>query len=382
MSNTLGVYDPIFYAQEALIWLKKNLGMAGRVHRGYDKMPQEKGSVISIASPSTFTASAVNTSTGGTTQNITTGSVNITLDQWFEAKFALTEKELSYTQEKIIQDHIGPAAYALGDNIDQALFALYKKIPWMAAAVPSDVASFLAARKILFDNNVPLDGVNVHAAIGSTAEAALLALQAFTQYQGAGENAVRDMEAGSLGRKFGVEIFPSQNVPTHVHGTMSDVAGVASGTAGDTTITITALGANGNTMQIGDSFVIAGNTQRYVATTIGTVASPGTITGMGIYPALAATCSAAVVTISASATTSVQNLFFHKNAFALAMAPLTTLGNQLGARIASVVDPVSGLTVRSRLFYDGDKNTVKVALDVLYGVQVLNPNLACRAGVA
>ena len=58
MSNTLSVYDPLFYAQEALIQLEKALGMAGRVYRGYDKNPQQKGSVISITKPGTFTALA------------------------------------------------------------------------------------------------------------------------------------------------------------------------------------------------------------------------------------------------------------------------------------------------------------------------------------
>ena len=64
MSNTLGNYDPIFYAQEALIALNKALGMAGRVHRGYDPNPQQKGSVINITRPSVFEATEVNTGTG------------------------------------------------------------------------------------------------------------------------------------------------------------------------------------------------------------------------------------------------------------------------------------------------------------------------------
>ena len=381
MSNTLGIYDPIFYAQEALIHLHKALGLAGRVHRGYDETPRMVGSTISIGKPSTFTASAVNTSTGGTTQNVTTESVNVTLDQWYEVKFALTEKELSFAKEKIVLDHIAPAAYAIADNIDQALAALYKKVPWMAPAVISDVASFLAARKILFDNGAPMNDGNLHCMLGSTAEAALLALQAFSQVSGAGDQAMQTLLRGSLGVKFGVETFANQNTPSHTTGTKSDVAGVASGTAGATTLTITSLGTAGNTMAIGDSFVIAGDTQRYVATTLGTVVSPGTITAMGIYPALKTTCSAAVVTLCASATTSVQNLMFHKNFAALAMAPLTEIGNQLGAKIATVIDPVTGLTLRSRMFYEGNTNTIKVAIDALYGVQILDPNLAVRAGV-
>jgi hypothetical protein len=381
MSNTLGVYDPIFYAQEALIQLRKALGMASRIHRGYDKVPQQKGSVISIPKPSTFTASAVNTSTGGTTQNITTDTVNITLDQWYEVKFALTEKELSATGERIITDHVAPAAYALADNIDQAISGMYKYVPWTASAVISDVASFLAARKILFDNNVPMNDGNLHCMLGSTAEAALLALQAFSQIQGAGDMAKETLLRGTLGVKFGVETFANQNTPSHTSGAHADTAGVCSGTIGATTLTVTSL-TTGQAVKAGDNFSIAGDTQKYVFTADGTATSPGTLAAIGIYPALKTSPSAAVVTLNATATTAVQNLMFHRNFAALAMAPLSEIGSSLGARIATVTDPITGLSLRSRLFYDGDKNTIKVALDVLYGVKILDGNLAVRAGVA
>ncbi len=133
MGNTLGNYDPLFYAQEALISLNKALGMAGRVHRGYDPNPQQKGSVINITRPSVFEATEVNTTTGGTTQELAPENVSITLDTWKEVKFGLTDKELSFTKEKIITDHITPAAYALADAIDLSLVGLYKKIPWKEA---------------------------------------------------------------------------------------------------------------------------------------------------------------------------------------------------------------------------------------------------------
>src|SRR4051812_29511911 len=115
MSNELSVYDPLFYSQEAIIQLHKALGMAARVHRGYDKSPQQKGSTISISRPSTFTAKAAPQSA----QDIDAGEVQIVLDQWYEVKFKLTDKELTYTTDKIITDHIGPAAYAIADKIDQ-----------------------------------------------------------------------------------------------------------------------------------------------------------------------------------------------------------------------------------------------------------------------
>lgn len=378
MSNDLGLYDPLFYAQEAMILLQKNLGLAGRVHRGYDKEPQAKGSTIQIRRPSTFVATDVNPATGGTTQNLNPEEVSITLNQWKEVKFGLSERELSATQETIIEEHIAPATYAVADAIDQAIAALYKKVPWVAATI-ADVATILSARKVLVDNGVPLKGPNIHCMLGSTAEAALLGLQAFTQYQGAGEEAVQTMLSASLGRKFGVEFFTSQNTPSFTSGTHADTAGVCSGTAGAETLTITGL-TTGQTVVAGDSFSIAGDAQRYVFTENKTVASPGTITSVGIFPALKTSPSAAVVTLNASGVTSVQNLMFHRNFAALAMAPLTEIGNKLGARIATVVDPSSGLTIRSRLFYDADKNTAKVSLDALFGVAILDPNLAVRAG--
>ena len=33
-TNVLGIYDPLFYANEGLIALHEALGMAARVHRG------------------------------------------------------------------------------------------------------------------------------------------------------------------------------------------------------------------------------------------------------------------------------------------------------------------------------------------------------------
>ena len=48
----------------------------------------------------------------------------------------------------------------------------------------------------------------------------------------------------------------------------------------------------------------------------------------------------------------------------------------MGARIETVVDEESGLAIRARMFYVGDQSKVYVALDILYGMRVLNPNMA------
>jgi hypothetical protein len=374
MSNVLSVYDPLFYAQEALIQLEKALGMAGRVHRGYDKSPQQKGSIIEIRRPSTFTAQDAPSAA----QGIAAGAVAITLDQWKEVKIALTDKELSATGNVIIEEHIKPAAYAIADNIDQALTSLYKDIGWYVVnGSPVAVSDFTAARLQLFTNQAPMGDDNLHLMLSGTQESESLNLTAFSQWQGAGQAAVDTQMRGSLGRKFGMEIFANQNVKTHTSGVSADATGAltANAAAGATTIAFDSITTAG-TVVAGDSFTLTGDSQRYVFTAPYT-ASSGAIPAASIFPALkVAHVIGDVITITLQS--GEQGLAFHRNAFALAMAPLSDLGNQLGAKIATVTDPVTGLSLRSRLFYIGDSSQVVVAIDALYGIKTLDPNLACR----
>ncbi len=376
MPNTLSVYDPLFYAQEAIIQLEKALGMSGRVHRGYDKSPQQKGSTIQISRPSTFTAQDAPSSD----QGISAGAVSIILDKWKEVKFSLTDKELTFTGEKIITDHIRPAAYALADNIDQALTNLYKFVPWYKVnSSPCAVADITGVQKTMFNNNVPEDENMKHLMLSGTQREEFLNLAAFAQHQGAGDTGVESQRRGTLGMKYGFEIFANQNVQTHTAGVAADATGALVGdhVAGGETIAFDAVTAAG-TFKAGDSFVIAGNSQRYVFTAATVTADGGgAVTATGIYPALVQNyADNSVITIIVQSGD--QGLAFHRNAFALAMAPLSEMGNELGAKIATVTDPVSGLSIRSRVFYVGDSSVVKVALDVLYGVKTLDGNLACR----
>jgi len=354
--------------------------MAGRVHRGYDPNPQQKGSVINITRPSVFEATEVNTSTGGTTQELTPENVSIKLDTWKEVKFGLTDKELTFTKEKIITDHITPAAYALADAIDLSLVGLYKKIPWKEAISSTPVVTDITGvRKALFNNKVPMN--DLHFMVDGSVEAGLLALSAFATADGSGQAGIDTQLRGSLGTRYGFEFFANQNTPAHLSGTMADTAGALNADAdkGATSIVIKSLTDN-QTLKIGDIIKITGDAQQYVVTGDKTISGATTV---AIYPALAKKGLAdAVVTVilpSGTGATKNQCLAFHRHAFALAMAPLSDMGGRLGAQIATVADPVTNLSIRSRLWYEGNTSTVKVALDALWGVQVLNPNLAVRA---
>jgi len=380
MGNSLGYYQPYFYANEALIQLEKALGMGIRVHRGFDEERRafNKGEYINIRKPSTFTAD----NAPSTAQDLKTGSVQIQLAYWREVKFKLTDKELALSEETLIAEHIAPAAYALAYDVDTKLAALYKDIPWYV-----DLNSTIAINditnvyQVLFDNGVPMGNPNnLHYMMGGALQNGFQQLTAFNQYQGAGPTGVNTQLSGSLGIKFGMECFGNQNVQSHTAGTCADATGAINNSPGGYAAGATEIAINGVTdggdWKVGDSFVIAGNTQRYAVTEAVTfTGGAGTVK---FTPALvAAAAHGAVVTGRVDSHTA--NMAFHRNAFALATAPLSTMGNELGAKIATVYNEKNGLSLRSRIYYVGNSSEVHVSLDILYGVKTLDPNLACRA---
>ncbi len=264
MGNTFNAFDPLFYAQEALILLEKALGLAGRVHRGYSKDPQQKGSTIEIRKPSTFTAQDAPSNA----QDIDAPKLSIVLNKWKEVKFTLTDKEINATGEDIIEEHIRPAAYAIANQIDMDLADLYRMVPWYVdAQANADLKDVTLPRQILFDNGVPMDPTMLHFMIDGALEAGFLTLTAFSQFQGAGLEGVAAQQTGSLGRKFGINIFANQNTPSHVKGTCDDPAlKITDNPAakGATSISLAAVDATvTGTLVPGDVLEIAGHTQKY-----------------------------------------------------------------------------------------------------------------------
>lgn len=369
-------WNPYFYAQEALIALENALGLARTVHRGYDKAPQQRGDTIKIRIPGVFSAQSAPSSA----QDIVPDEVAVTLDKWYEVKFALTDKELSETGQVMIDDHIRPAAYALANQIDTDLAAEYANVPWEEAAeATAAVSDIVNCRKILLDQGVPMDDGQLFAMVSPTIESELLQQAAFAQWSGAGQAGVQTQLSGSFGRRYGFEFYANQNAPTHTAGAL--VPGTqlqlnADVTAGDTsTVFKDSGGSLTGTVKAGDTFVIAGHSQRYAITADATAAS--NLVNVAFTPK-AATGYSASDNVTITQNSGQQSLFYHRNLMALAMAPLSDVGSQLGAKIATVADPKTNLALRSRMYYIGNSSVVHVALDVLYGVQMLQNNRAVR----
>jgi hypothetical protein len=76
--------------------------------------------------------------------------------------------------------------------------------------------------------------------------------------------------------------------------------------------------------------------------------------------------------------TKYDNVAFHRAAFALAMAPLPEIARRMGAQVSSVLDPTTGLSLRATMWYEGLDAKVYVRLDALWGVKLLDQDMAVR----
>jgi hypothetical protein len=283
--------------------------------------------------------------------------------------------------------------------VDTQLASLYTDIPWLVGvdSTPNAVTDITIPRKQLVENagaQVNMDDGKIHMAVTPNFEQALLGATHFHSATLVGGTENQDaLMKGHLGTRFGIEFFRSHNIQTHTSGTAvggGDVSGLtlsAEVSQGASTIGIS-NGTGTETLVAGDSFVIAGNTQRYVVTATNTAGS-GTYTNVSIFPSAVVTYSSgAALTFSTASTTTntnqdnsdsfYANMLFHENAFGLVVVPLPEIGDGTGARMSTVTDDQTGLSIRSRMAYDDDTAKVKVTLDILYGVKTLEPNLAVR----
>ena len=385
MANALGNYNEIFFAQTALPFLVKNLGMAPRVYMVNSNVPSLQGDTVRLRRPSSFTAAGAPSST---MTDVTPEAITLTLDTWQYVAFSLTDKELALSAPQLIRDHIAPMAYALADKVDADLFALYKDIPYRfgtEGTVISSLTSIALVRKKMNDLKIPDDFGARHFAIGTTEEATLLPLTGMSQNAGATDSSTQALLKGSLGTKFNLEMFCTQNVPSQTHGTLS-ISGMCiyiSATASTVqTVKIygDSLSANG-TIKVGDLISVSTSSNTYTVTS--TIVSVDVINSVSfsIYPSIAgADIGASAWIVGNNITTGVyaNNLAFHRNAFGVCFAPLSTLGADMGARIYTVTDPFTGISLRATMYYVGDDSAVHVRLDVLYGVKTLHPELAVR----
>lgn len=376
MANDPSVYIPKLIAKTLPV-LRENAQTARLVNTGYSLSPQEKGSSVTIPKSVAITAgNATPSNTPPSVTDVTPTSVSITLDQWKDADFHLTDQELTRIQadDDFIPMQLAECVKALVNTIDSAVLGQYVDVyeyAGTAGTTPfaSNVTAWTTgARARLNANLAPLSQRAVM--LDVDAEANAIGLQAFQDQSWRGDGA--GIIEAQIGRKLGADWFMNQNIPTHTRGTLtgSPLINDASVSVGQATVDMDAGSLTG-TVVAGDVFTVAGDTQTYTVTA-GQTASGNALTAVAFSPAAkVAWADNAAVTFVAS---HVANLAFHRDAFGLAFAPLPVEdGNP---NMAYITDPVTGISLRLEKVREW-KQTV-FNLDVLYGVECIRPELACR----
>jgi hypothetical protein len=343
------------------------------VNRGYETIAGEKGSTVDVPIPSAITAVAVSPSyVPPDDTGVVPTKISIALDQWWEAPFFMSDKDMLEAMNGTIPMQASEAIKSIANKIDTLLIAKAESVGYNAVGVAgvtpfaNDLSEFLDADALLNDSLAPPD--NRYMAINSRAKAQAMGLRQFTDASFRGDTS--GIIRGEIGEKLGAFWFMDQNLPRHTSGTWTN-AGTTTGTnaAGQATVNLT--GGTGSILA-GDIITFSGSdTQTYVV-----------LTATGTAPTTAITVSPNLVTAKSSTeTVTVKathrlNFLFHRDGLALASRPFAGADPMGLGTYVSAVDPVSGLALR--LEVTRQHKRTRWSYDILCGVGAPRPQFITR----
>ncbi|NJB67503.1 hypothetical protein GGQ74_001143 [Desulfobaculum xiamenense] len=374
MANRLTDIIPQLLAQ-GLLALRGACVMPRLVNADYSTEAKQKGATIDVPVPSAIAAQAVSPgSTPPETADIGPTTVQIPLDQWFEAPFYMTDNDFLKVERGVIPMQASEAIKALAENVNSYLLALGRKFYGFhgtpgTTPFASNANDATAVRKILNRQLAPLTDRRI--VLDPDAEANALNLAAFQNVNQAGNSTVAI--DGTIGRRLGFDWAMDQQVPGFTASTVTAGALTANGAhaAGAKTVSL-AKATNAMTLKDGDILTFAGHDQTYVVTADVSLSVGNT--DVAIYPGLAqGLAGSEAVSVKAS---HVMNLAFHRDAIAFATRPLLDSAEGLGNIIQASVDPKSGLALR--LEVSREHKRTRFSYDILYGAAVVRRELGSR----
>lgn len=370
MANAMLTHSMI--AREALFLLSETLITSQLVYRDYTQEWADglkKGDTVTIRKPATFVADEFDGDI--TTQNITEGSTQLTLEKHFDVSFEVTSKERTLELDEFSYRVLRPAVLAISQAVNRYTLQQVLKIPYHnGAGFPTTIGELATALAVLDDNLVPMDGR--FGSLGAVSKAKLLGIPEFTNAnkRGDGGQALRMSELGEL---LGLDWYMDQMVLKHTAGTLEAGAPEVNGAVAEgATVMDVDGGAGTETVKAGDLFTVTGAPGQYVVTEDATAVG-GAITGMKFYPAAPVGGfgnDAAIEFVGSHEA----NLAGHPNAIALAVVPLAI--PQGAANAFYMAD--RGIGIRYVSDYDISKKKEIISLDVLAGADAIQKELAMR----
>jgi hypothetical protein len=299
--NDLDAWIPEVWAQESLMILEANMVAANLIHRDFENLIANFGDTVNTRLPAEFKMSRKGNNDDVSDQDANATNVAVKLDQHIHASFVIKDGEESKGFQALRDVYLEPAMLALAQGIDEVVLGQAYQFLTLDDGTPNVVGQLgvavtkqtvIAIREKMNNNKVSQQGR--HVVWTPESEADLLAVDLFVGANQVGDDGTALREA-SLGRKFGIQNWMSQNVadPSGAEvaatGAVNLVAGYAIGT---TLIVVDGFSA---AIQNGAWITIAGDDtpQRVEATTGGV-----TPTDITIFPGLVnAVIDDAVVTV-------------------------------------------------------------------------------------
>tara|TARA_S200002703_G_C3785658_1_gene242202 strand:+ start:52 stop:1296 length:1245 start_codon:yes stop_codon:yes gene_type:complete len=409
MANTTLTADVI--AKECLAILDNELGVINTFHKAHESEFSSKvngykiGDTLSIRRPADFT---VRSGATLSTQDVVEGKVALTIDQQKGVDWEFTSTDLTLKMSDLSERVIRPAMTNLineiaKDCMEQFYQGVYDWVGTPGQTINS-FTDFAKGPERLDFKSVPQGMRN--AALSPADHWGVVGSQTSLLNDRLVGSAYKN---GSLGNIGGLDTYMSQVMPTHTVGAYGGtplVNGASQNVTYDTaknswTQSLVTDGWTNDTtgiLKAGDVFTIDGvymvNTKTKAATSIlqqfvvtadadsGSTTGPATLT---ISPPIitsgphqtvdAAPADDAGINVVGTASTGyVQNLFYHKNAFACAMVPMEMPQAAYNGSRQTYKD----MSVRVIPIYDGTNDVSKWRLDVLYGRKLIDPRLATR----
>jgi hypothetical protein len=410
MANTTLTASVI--AKAAVAILDNELVMAKKVFRGYEEDINKKvngytvGDTLSIRKPTDY---EVRDGAIMDAQNVTEGKTTIVVDQRKGIDFKFTSQELTLNIKDLAERAIRPAMIKLANQVDVSMHSLYAKVPnWVGTPgnLINSFSDFALGPQRMDEGAVPQDGRT--GVLCPADHWALVGSQTNLYNDTINKPSYRK---GNTGMVAGVDLYMTQNVATHTTGSRSgsiliDLS-ITSSTISyadvkDTnvqTIHIDALGGATQTIKAGDVFTIDGvydvnpvtkaplsYLKMFTVTT--DAVGVGSECDLIISPAMIWTgafknvdvqgvtdLNNQPVTFVGSASTNYrQNMIFTEKAFALISVPLVSPPGAVDVGR----ETYKGTSVRVIPVYDGVSDESAWRLDILYGMNCIDPRQAVR----
>jgi hypothetical protein len=359
MSNSLGTLSAPIVALDCLQILKKRFPILTSVATDFSKDAVKYNQQVISRIVTPVSAADYSTSTGYTASGSTTTDVPVTINKHKHVSISFNDQELSSTARNLIEEQKEAAAYSLGRQISNDLWALVNPVNFSTNTnVNAATASAISRQTLLTGRqNLVLAGASLN-------RQGIVSAQAF--------NALAA----------DVNIFAKLYTDADID--FED--GTIQGYAGFKKITEFAE------MPTGTTTVVTGNTHTSttidgMSSTVGLVVG-NAISGSGV-PAnatIASIVSSSSITISAATTstatgvtltvvTPVHGLLGAKEGLVLATRVPVDPGMFVGdvpvpALIGNVSDEDTGLTIQYRYIYNPTLGTLQMTLTLMYGVAI------------